>query len=172
MAPLGHGLGMGAETQNEDAMTERLRDQIAQLRAITPQLHAVTDEAARIVHIVESFLGEECKLGLTACTDFDHDFDNGFDFFHRLEYGRIDGQFRLIVYDVMRDPDGEESPRNRAAWINHTREVKLRTIEHIPDLLAKIGTKVQSTINQTRAATIKVGELLRDLGISEKGVKS
>ena len=86
-------------------MTERLRDQIAQLRAMAPQLHAVTDEAARIVQLVESFLSEECKLGLSAYVVVERqDFDDGSDFTTRLEYGRSDNQFRLIVSDVESDP--------------------------------------------------------------------
>jgi len=150
-------------------MTERLREQIAQLRAITPQLHAVTDEAARIVQLVESFLGDECKLGLHAHVNFDrHDFDDGSEFCRRLEYGRIDGQFRLIVSDVDTDPSGEESCRNRTPWVNCTREIKLRTVEYIPDLLAAISQRVAFTIKQTQDATVKVNELLRDLGIAGK----
>src|SRR5947209_6353375 len=116
-------------------MTERLRDQIAQLRAITPKLHAVTDEAARIVQVVESFLSDECRLGLTAHVNFDSHFHqrDGSDYLWRLEYGRIDGQFRLIVSEIDSDPSGEESCLSRTAWVNCTREVKLRTVEHIPD---------------------------------------
>jgi hypothetical protein len=155
-------------------MTERLRDQIAQLRAITPRLHAVTDEAARIVQIVETFLGDECKLGLSAHVDFDHFHDqSGAPIFcRRLGYGRIDGQFRLIVSEIDIDSHEEEvTCTSRTAWVNCTREMKLRTIEFIPDLFAAIGEKVQSTIRQTEDAVVKVNALLQDLGIAGKGGK-
>lgn len=152
-------------------MPERLSDQIAQLRAITPRLHAVTDEAARIVQIVETFLGEECKLGLAAYYDFDHvDDRRGATVFCRsLEYGRIDGQFRLLISEVDIDPETDErNSLSRTAWVNCTREMKLRSIEYIPDLLAAIGQKVRSTIKQTEEATVKVNALLQDLGIAGK----
>lgn len=153
-------------------MSERLSDQIAQLRAITPRLHAVTDEAARIVRIVETFLGEECKLGLAAHCDFDEvDDQRGAPIAcKRLEYGRIDGQFRLIIAEIDIDVEAyeERTYLSRTAWVNCTREMKLRSIEYIPNLLAAINQKVKSTIKQTEEATVKVNALLQDLGIAGK----
>jgi hypothetical protein len=164
-----HDLGMGRDTQSENIMTHGLRDQIAQLRAITPQLHAITDEAALIVQKVEAFLGEECKLGLSAGLKFDqHDDGNTYEFYRRLDYTRIDNQFRLVVSEYEEYPSGDATQLSRSAWVNCTREMKLRTIEIIPDLLEVIGQTVQKTIKQTQAAALKVNELLHDLGIGEK----
>jgi hypothetical protein len=140
---------------------------------MAPRLHAVTDEAARIAQLVETFLGEECKLGLGASTDFDQHDDprDGTEFCKRLAYGRIDGEFRLIVRAIRIDQSREEDCLSETAWANCTREVKLRSIEHIPDLLAAISKKVQFAIQQTEEATVKVNQLLQDLGIAGKEEK-
>lgn len=149
-------------------MTERLRDQIAHLKAITPQLHAVTDDAERLVQLIEKFLGEECKLGLTAHVSFDqHEWPDGTESCSRLAYGRIDAQYRLMIYTADIDQSGEENHSNRTAWVNCTREVKLDTIQHIRGLLDAIAQRISSTIKRTQESTVMLRELLQGLGIAE-----
>lgn len=47
-----------------------LRKEIAQLRALTPELNAVTENAMKIILAVEHFLTEECQLGLPVVVSF------------------------------------------------------------------------------------------------------
>lgn len=174
MAPMrGTILEYGHWNPKGDAMTEHLRDRIAHLRAKAPRLHAVTDDAALIVRTVESFLGDECKFGLTAYVRFDSNFDerDRSEYCRRLEYGRIDGQFRLIVSEIETEESGEEHCLSRTVWANCTREMKLRTIELIPDLFAAIDKRVEAAIRQGESANITVNQLLRDLGIAGKEEK-
>ena len=147
-------------------MSERLRDQIALLRDLTPKLNAVTDEAARIVQAVEHFLTEECKLGLPVFVIIDREErNNGFDFERHLEYARIDGKFRLLVSDVEVHPDGNRTVFSRTPWVNCPRDLKLASFEFIPQLFEEIPKRVKRRIEVSERAAKSVKQLLQDLGV-------
>jgi len=147
-----------------------LREEIARLRSLTPELNAVTERAAKVVQAVERFLTEECQLGIAASIDTnvtyseDEDYRGG----HVLEYSRWDGQFRILVSDFLAHINGEREITNQTPWANATRDRKLATINAIPDLLRAISRRIEITITEASKQADVVETYLKDIGI--KGV--
>jgi hypothetical protein len=144
-----------------------LRQEISRLRALTPQLNAATDRAAKIVLAVERFLDEECQLGLSAHIDIDENDpeERSWPAGTRMEYGRWEGKFRLIVADFETYPDGDTNITNRLPWAACTRDRKLSTISLIPCLLRRIAARIESTIKHANSQAGDVEGYLKELGI-------
>ncbi len=47
----------GREAQKDNSMTDELKKRMARLRELAPRLNAATDQASRVVAMVEKFLG-------------------------------------------------------------------------------------------------------------------
>jgi hypothetical protein len=147
-----------------------LRKEIAHLRSLTPELNAVTDNAAKIILAVEHFLTEECQLGLPVVVSIQEgDRDNGTTTYGtRLEYTRWEGKYRICVSSY-EDHDGYETEvTDRNVWVNCTRDRKLDTIMLVPRLLQEVSQKVKRVITHTKEQSAEVEAYLKQLGI--KGV--
>lgn len=148
-------------------MSETLREQIGRLRALAPELNAVTDKAALLIQAVEKFLDEDCKFGLSAHTvmtseDLRHDGTEEM----WLEYTRVDGKFRICVSYVTCDPMGEYNFHSRTVWSSCPRELKLESVDHIPDLLKAVGRRVENTINSGKVAVETVDQFLQAMEVT------
>ena len=146
-----------------------LREEIARLRSLTPELNAVTDRAAKLVLAVEHFLNDECQLGIPTYveTNVEYSDDEHYRYGKRLEYSRWEGVFRLIVSDFIAHQQGEMEISERAPWVSSTRDRKLATIDAIPELLNKISQRVVATIRDANESAELVESYLTDLGIGE-----
>lgn len=163
-------------------MTSELRAKLAKLRAVAPQLNEATEEANRIVSVVERFLGEELSLGIGESTGFyenyqmasddqdeDEDDPAAWKVYRRsyLEYGRIGGKYRIfITQQTVRDIDPHSNSdemkilaTEEIAWSSCPREVKLRAFTKLPELLEAI---VDQALELTAEAA-KTAETVRDL---------
>jgi hypothetical protein len=149
-------------------LNENLREQIGRLRALAPELNAVTDKAAFLIQSVEKFLDEECKFALSAHTVMSAEPISPNEEDERwLEYTRVDGKFHICVTDVTSDPSGDYHTHSRTIWSSCHRELKLQTVDHIPYLLKEIAKKVENTINSGRIASERVDQYLRDMEVSQ-----
>lgn len=148
-------------------MTENLRSQIAHLRSLSPELNRVTDQAARLVSVVENFLSDECQFSIPAHVVMSRtDHPDGSDDETRLEYARLEGKFKLVVSQVSSDPAGESYVQSKTAWSECPRDIKLWSIEHIPDLLVAIGKRIERTISSAGKASKNIEDLLLAIGAS------
>src|SRR4051794_35622821 len=90
-------------------MTRELRDRVAALRAIAPELNAATDEVNAVVEAVERLLCDELKIGVSAEVRFAHedldvDDEDGVEWprYKRsyLAFGRLHGSYQIHVQEV------------------------------------------------------------------------
>ena len=78
-------------------MTDELRRRMARLREIAPRVNAATDQASKLVALVEKFLVEELRIGVSAEVCYEelpagNDEDNrALRIRHALAFGRSGG---------------------------------------------------------------------------------
>jgi hypothetical protein len=148
-----------------------LREEIARLRSLTPELNAATDRATKLVVAVERFLNDECQFGISASVDFNFcepDDGSPFRYGDRMEYARWEGKFRIIASNFRAPANGDEEIDERVPWVMATRDRKLSTINGIPKLLDAIHRRVRMTIRDAHQNAGMVEAYLKELGVVAK----
>ena len=144
---------------------------------------AASDEANKIVKMVEHVLVSEIAIGVSATSDCTYkyrrrDFDNDGNPTEEevqefLAFGRVDGVYSICVEKVTyrKDEHGvfnEKIDSERTAWSVCDRETRLRTFERFPELIERIifESKRLAAIANRAAAT--VSELIADDGLPDE----
>jgi hypothetical protein len=161
-------------------MIEQLREKVAALRAVAPELNAATDEAGQAVQAVDKLL-EDLGLGVSQQSGwFDEEFGEG-DEVRRfcLAYGRCAGRYRLHVLTVtfrkQDDEVGEQAEaEERMPWSSCPREVKLRAFAMLPELLNALAEEAARLAEQAKATTQQVQNILEviDATVGDGGTLS
>lgn len=154
-------------------MTDQLRKSIESIRRLSPELNKATDDAARVVSVVEKFLGEECGVGIEASKLVHTTNPDETDVY--LEYRRHNGKFRLIITEnvILRDEEGKpltdeygEPKRHESsvvAWTEASRQQKLAAFAELPGLLDNIAQAVEQSISSTNASVAAVEQITASL---------
>ena len=152
-------------------MTDELKRRMARLREIAPRLNAATDQASRLVALVEKFLVEELHIGVSAQVGYEElpagtDDDNqALRIRHSLAFGRVGGSFRIhVVRETFEVDDGASARttlgQERMLWPSCTRETKLRAFEKLPELLDKIIEEAERLARTSEATRVKVDAMI------------
>jgi hypothetical protein len=139
-------------------MADALSTSIELLRSASPRLNEATTQAGDVVRRVEDFLNDECKLGVTACVAVVQDDEAEWGTY--LEYRRVGGKFRIAVVDS--DFRGENETVK--PWSDCSREEKLRSFQHLPQLITKVAEEVQRSIDAVSETGRTVTALMKALG--------
>jgi hypothetical protein len=155
-------------------MTDELKTRMGRLRELAPRLNSATDQASRVVAMVERFLVEELHIGISAeTTEFasystgKDDDDNVRMEYQKLAFGRVGAGYRIHVVDelVILDPGGcrkELVGRQTTAWPSCGRETKMRAIEKLPELLDKIIGETERLAETAGETASKIGAMIGD----------
>src|SRR5437879_70397 len=88
-------------------MTDPMRKSIEALRGLAPRLNAATDDAGRVVQMIEKFLADECRLSLSAWVALDGEDDDDaapppapMMATKSLGYARLAGRFRIVLREI------------------------------------------------------------------------
>jgi len=135
----------------------------ARLRAVhdaAKRLNEITDRAAESVKTVEKYLAEECKVGVEAAVTVESgvDEDNGVSWWTELKFCRIGQRFRIAVvegHNVDGPPEETTTP-----WSDCRREMKLKTIKVLPQLLDAVIAEIDRHIADAEQAVEDVGAML------------
>ena len=132
-------------------MTGDLSKQLHALQKSTDDLNALTDRANEIVRRVEVFLREKCRVGGQASVAVDsltqdHSHDGGPIIEPYLDYERYKGDFRILVSTFIDNELHDSKP-----WSECSREVKLKALDALPELIGKLHEMVNSQLQETRA---------------------
>ena len=151
---------------------------IAKLRTLSPQLNESTDEANRVVAMVEKFLNDECSIGLPAEVGVstrtlrveadDDDEATTATEYTTLNYARVDGTFRIAVEVGLSHEGADERGMARTEWEQTSltpwascpRSVKLETFPSLADLLKAICESTEKAIEQTAETSKAVEDIL------------
>jgi hypothetical protein len=161
-------------------MTDELRRRMAKLREIAPRLNAATDQASKLVALVEKFLVEEIRIGVSAevCyeelpagTEDDH---HALRIRHSLAFGRSGASFRIhVLRETVAMDDGASAPttlaQERILWPSCSRETKLKAFEKLPELLDKIIEEAERLAQASEATRVKVEEMIGEEEPVERG---
>jgi hypothetical protein len=155
-------------------MTEPLENSVAHLRAFSLHLNDVTDQATAAVRRVETFLNQECRLGLAVyvpVTAHAPDLPT-----LQLGYARTGERYRIVVRSLayaVRDGEvlrhhGSQSPvieaEEQVAWSECPRAIKLDAFQHLPALLTALQEKVADVIQRADAALAAAQRITSVLG--------
>jgi hypothetical protein len=155
-------------------MTDELKKRMERLRELAPRLNSATDQASRLVRMVEIFLVEELHIGISAeSAEFNtwsagnDDDGNARMVSQTLAFGRIGSSYRIPVLDEMgiADADGNWQglvSRQATPWPSCGRETKLRAVEMLPDLLDKIIQETERLAETAGETASKIGAMIGD----------
>jgi len=137
-------------------MMDDLQQAVAKLRSLSPRLNASVDQANRVVHQVEAFLGEECQLGVQAEVPVTYN-DKGVAV-SLLRYTRVDGRYRIAVTNT----DGDARFITRT-WAECDRSEKLASFPAVPKLLMAVAKALEAQITGTTATATTVTQIVSAL---------
>ena len=132
---------------------------LAKLKQSADILNAITDTASDSVKSIEEFLSKECSIGFHSyvCVRSPGEETPESVF---LEYRRIGNKFRIAVVEVdALEPDREYL----RAWSDCPRNLKMETIEKLPELIDKITEQVELEIVSANDAMHTVNDVLKSL---------
>jgi hypothetical protein len=152
-------------------MTDELRRRMAKLREIAPRLNVATDQASKLVAVVEKFLVEELRIGVSAQVSYEElpagtdDDNHAILVRNSLAFGRGGGSFRIHVLSETVAVDGETSSRTtlaqeRSLWPSCSRETKLKAFEKLPELLDKIIEEAERLAQTSESTRAKVAAMI------------
>ncbi len=159
-------------------MTDELKQRMARLRAIAPRLNNATDQASKLVALVERFLTEELRIGISAESSGFNSWSAGKDedgkslMVHQtLAFGRVNGAYRIHVVDELRIVDDEGGPqglvsRQATLWPSCGREIKLRAVEKLPELLDKIINETERLAETAGETSTRIGAMIGDTKVT------
>jgi hypothetical protein len=152
-------------------MTDELKRRMAKLREIAPRLNAATDQASKLVTLVDKFLVEELHIGVSAEVCYEElpagtdDDNHALKIRHSLAFGRGGGSFRIhVVKETVAVDDGASArttlAQERILWPSCSRETKLKAFEKLPELLDKIIEEAERLTQTSEATRVKVEEMI------------
>src|SRR5438445_10578251 len=104
-------------------MSAQAPSSIETLRELSPKLNAALEEASRIVHGVEKFLSEQCKLNLAHYKTYLETSDGAV---KSIGYDRVGGRFRIVLKSTGIEDPGAAAGASAAhaepqTWFDATR---------------------------------------------------
>jgi hypothetical protein len=164
----------GREAQKDNSMTDELKKRMARLRELAPRLNTATDQASRVVAMVEKFLVDELHIGISAeSTEFnawnagkDED-GNSRMAYQKLAFGRLGAGYRIHVVDetTIVDDEGHRQDlvsKQATPWPSCGRETKMRAIEKLPELLDKIIQETERLAETAGETASRIGAMIGD----------
>jgi hypothetical protein len=131
-------------------MAVDLSKQLRELQKSTDDLNALTDKANEVVRRTELFLREKCRVGGRASVPVpslhEDDDPEGPAWETYLEYERYKGDYRILVTHLV---DGD--PHETKPWAECSRDIKLKTLDALPELIGELLKKVRKQIADTQA---------------------
>jgi len=165
---------VGLIGSEDNSMTDELKKRMARLRAIAPRLNSATDQASKLVALVEKFLVEELHMGISAESSEFNSWSAGKDedgnsrmVYQTLAFGRVNAAYRIHVVDEMGIVDDEGGwrelvSRQATLWPSCGRETKLRAVEKLPELLDMIIKETERLAETADETASKIGEMIGD----------
>lgn len=146
-------------------MTEDVCKSINQIRELSPKLNRATDKANEIVARVETFLNEECSIGIPALVLIDWEaVSTNAKRRKWLVYERIDGKFRIgVETDLVENAERANEQVTRedlVDWSSCSRALKLEAFGRLPTLLRQIVEEVTRVTETTTGVAETVDEIV------------
>jgi hypothetical protein len=137
------------------------------LRDSAQRLNEISDRAAATVQQLETFLNEECSVGIDVSvlvSKETEDLGQGFEAeeLTYLEYHRVGGRYRIAVLVETRAPYGDDN--TVTPWVECKRDVKIETVKKLPELLSELVKAINTRIAEAEHAVDSAAQLLKGMG--------
>lgn len=138
-------------------MNDELSASIEKLRETSTRLNQLTDEANYTVQALERFLSDECSIGVFASVIVKSG-GSGSEYAgsQYLEYRRVGSKYRIAV--VWGDESQDEAVK---PWSDCSRDVKLESVQMLPELLLALSRNVDQQVEAAEKATESVSQVLK-----------
>lgn len=142
-------------------MSKKVRKAIETLMELSPKLNDTTSAANDTVSKVETFLNDQCSIGLPCWILAERvgSKDAPSEQHLWLGYDRVEGKFRIVVEQLIRHEDQEEHVGPKA-WASCSRDVKLNTLPKLPKLLDAIAEEASKMAEKNDSAISTVEAIL------------
>jgi hypothetical protein len=159
-------------------MGQELKEQIAMLRAIAPELNKATDEANAVVRMVEDLLTTELSLGISGehghfdvVRETDED-GRKTKTSSQLAFGRVGNSFQIHILRTVCGPDEsgdlcEPLATDRIPWSQCSRQTKLQAFSWMPELLSQIAERAQHLVTRAAETSKTVKDVLQAMAPSK-----
>ncbi len=143
---------------------DALRQSVERLRALSLKLNEATDKASEVVVLVEAFLNNDCSIGLPASVDvYRYEEDEGVEQLV-VSYERWNGEYQIVVtLSSWFVPTGEGTTHVRKPWAQCPRDLKLKALQKLPELLHKVAEEAEKLIGDTTETTEVISDMLAAL---------
>ena len=153
-------------------MSEPLENSITHLRDQSLQLNDITDRATAAVRRVETFLNQECRLGLAVYVPIPPAPGKGLPAPDaprlQLGYARGGDRYRIVVRALAKDRDrtseNERSRDEQVAWSECPRALKIEAFQQLPALLTALHSHLAEIIQRADAALVAAQRITDVLG--------
>ena len=165
-------------------MTDELKKRMAQAaRNLRRGSTAPTDQASRLVAMVEKFLVEELHIGISAESTEFNSWSAGKDedgnermTCQALAFGRVGAGYRIHVAEetVIVDDDGRRRQligKQATPWPSCGRETKMRAIEKLPELLDKMIHETERLAETAGDTASKIGAMIGNTNVNVANAK-
>ena len=145
-------------------MSAQAPSAIEMLRELSPKLNAALEEASRIVHGVEKFLSEQCKLNLPHYKTYLEAPDGAV---KSIGYDRVGGRFRIILKATRVEDSGAAGVSAQAepqTWFDATRADKVESFRFVPALLHELAAITESHLKSTTQSIEGIAQALSAVG--------
>lgn len=142
--------------------TESLHQSLERIRALSPKLNEATDQANEVVAAVVTFLNKDCSIGLPASAvvyKYEDQEDNAE--LLVVSYERWNGEYQIVV--TLSNVCGatcEADIEVRKAWDQCPRDLKLKALRKLPELLHNIAERAEKLIVETTRTAEVIGDML------------
>lgn len=145
---------------SSDSNVEKAQTHFQELSSSASSLNAASDELTRVVSVLEEALSK-LNIGLTVWVTFrsravhppEYDMD-------QIGYSKINGKWGIAIRhvwgDVQIDEHGEDAPD---LFNNAPREMRLSSVDKIPELIEELGKQALETTKRVEQKTNEVREL-------------
>ena len=140
----------------EETTINEITESMNRLRAISTRLNKASDQASDLVAAVETFLNEDCSIGLPASLVIERKKDESDDLHTEwltVSYERWDGRFRIVVELAHGfDPTEEVTIDLKKPWDQCPRDLKLQAFRKLPELLNEIADQAGWAVTNSEDA--------------------
>ena len=144
-----------------DAKIEKIAVNFRELSAVASTLNSASDELTKVVAVLDEAL-RTLNVGITAWTTFDaHTVDPAEDFdFEQVGYCKVNGKWGIAIQRVWGDYGRGES-ETEGPWLfsDAPREMRLNSVDKIPELIGVLSQRASETAKTIQAKTHEVREL-------------
>ena len=153
--------GRGGYMSSSESKVEKIQSSFQALSAVASSLNTASDELTKTVNILDEAL-KKLNIGLTVWVTYASrdevelgDFDND-----QIGYCKLNGKWGIALRrewgDTQRCEYGGEGP-----WLfnDAPRDMRLKSVDKIPELIAALSAEATETTKKVRAKTQEVSEL-------------